>query len=178
MAPEHAMSGLAREEMRYRQHSPRILAYLLRRMPSQEDAEDLLLDIFLAVWDKLATWDRGEQQLGAYLQTVARNKLADYYRKYGKYPMVPLEEVAEETYAHEELAPEQQALTSEQYAQLHQAVQALPKQQQAILYLRFSHGLRCGEIATRLAKTEGAVRTMLSRSLKMLRDSNPLYKER
>jgi RNA polymerase sigma-70 factor, ECF subfamily len=178
MVPKHALSGLAIEEAVYRRHAPQVLAYLLRHMPSQEDAEDLLLDIFLAVWEKLSTLDRTEQQLGAYLRTVARNKMADYYRQRGKYQMVPLEEIAETAYEREELAPEQRALTREQYTQLHQAVSSLPEQHQAILYLRFGYGLRCGEIAKRLAKNESAVRMMLSRSLKLLRNSNPIYKER
>jgi DNA-directed RNA polymerase specialized sigma24 family protein len=37
------------------------------------------------------------------------------------------------------------------------------------VHLRFAQGLRSTEIATILQKSEGAVRTMLSRALKVLR---------
>jgi RNA polymerase sigma-70 factor (ECF subfamily) len=178
MAEEYAMFGRAREEAVYRQHAPQIFAYLLRHVPSPQDAEDLLLEVFLPVLEKLPTLDRDERRLEAYLQTVARNKVADYYRQRGKYQFIPLEDIAETTYTREELAPEQLALAREQGTSLRQAISALPELQQTILRLRFSHGLRCGEIATRLARSEGSVRMILSRSLKALRSLRSIYEER
>jgi RNA polymerase sigma factor (sigma-70 family) len=176
MAEEYATFGRAREEAVYRQHAPQIFAYLLRHIPSPQDAEDLLLEVFLPVLEKLPTLD--EQRLAAYLQTVARNKVADYYRRRGKYQFIPLEEIAETAYEHDELAPEQLALANEQGANLRQAISTLPELQQTILRLRFSHGLRCGEIATRLARSESSVRMILSRSLKVLRGLRSIYEER
>ncbi|MDQ2714814.1 MAG: sigma-70 family RNA polymerase sigma factor [Chloroflexota bacterium] len=176
MAEEHATFERGREEAVYRQHAPQIFAYLLRHVPSPQDAEDLLLEVFLPVLEKLPTLD--ERRLAAYLQTVARNKVADYYRQRGKYQFIPLDDIAETTYERDELAPEQIALAHEQGASLQQSVSTLPELQQTILRLRFSHGLRCGEIATRLARSESSVRMMLSRSLKALRDLRSVYEER
>ncbi|MDQ2905339.1 MAG: sigma-70 family RNA polymerase sigma factor [Ktedonobacteraceae bacterium] len=176
MAEEHATFGRGREEAVYRQHAPQIFAYLLRHVPSPQDAEDLLLEVFLPVLEKLPTLD--ERRLAAYLQTVARNKIADYYRQRDKYQFIPLDEIAETIYERDELAPEQLALAHEQGASLQQSVSTLPEIQQTILRLRFSHGLRCGEIATRLARSESSVRMMLSRSLKALRDLRSVYEER
>lgn len=176
MAQEYETSGLSTEEAVYQQYAPQVLAYLLRYMPSHQDAEDLLLEVFMAVLEKLPALDK--RRLAAYLQTVARNKMADYYRRRGKHQIIPLEDIAETAYEREELEPERVLLTREQYTLLHQAVNSLPELQQTILRLRFSHGLRCGEIATRLAKSENAVRMMLSRSLKHLRSLHPMYEER
>lgn len=178
MAQKYATSGLANEEAVYRRYSPQILAYLLRHVPSHQDAEDLLLDVFLAVLEKLPALNIDERRLAAYIQTVARNKMVDYYRQRGHHQFVSLEEAVETAYEPEELAPEQLALAHEQYAKLHQAVSALPEPQQTILRLRFGHNLRCGEIATRLSKSEGAVRMMLSRTLRLLRSLSPIYEER
>lgn len=177
MAQEHR-TGLSDEEAVYRRYAPEVFAYLLRHVPSQQDAEDLLLEVFLAVLEKLPALDIDERRLAAYLQTVARNKMADYYRRRGNRQLIPLEEIAETAYEPEERAPERLALAREQYADLYQAISALPEAQQMILRLRFGHGLRCGEIATRLARSEGSVRMMLSRSLKSLRSLNPIYEER
>ncbi len=52
---------------------------------------------------------------------------------------------------------------------LQASIQKLPALQQEIVRLRFVLGLRSAEIATVLQKSEGAVRVMLSRSLKLLR---------
>lgn len=178
MAQEYATSGLANEKAMYRRYAPQIFTYLLRHVPSRQDAEDLLLDVFLAVLEKLPALNIDERRLAAYIQAVARNKMADYYRQRSHHQLISLEEAAETAYEPEELAPDQLALTHEQYVRLHQAVSALPEPQQTILHLRFGHNLRCGGIARRLSKSEGAVRMMLSRTLRLLRSISPVYEER
>src|SRR5215469_9340460 len=144
MAQKYATSGRANEEAVYRRYAPQIFAYLLRHMPSHQDAEDLLLDVFLVVLEKLPALNIDERRLAAYIQTVARNKMADYYRQRGHHQLISLDEATETAYEPEELAPDQLALTREQYAKLYQAVNALPEPQQTILRLRFGHNLRCG----------------------------------
>jgi RNA polymerase sigma-70 factor, ECF subfamily len=167
----------SQEEAVYQRYAPQIFAYLLRNIPSHQDAEDLLLEVFQVVFEKVPVLEN-MPRLAAYLQTVARNKMVDYYRRHGKHQLIPLEEIAEAAYEREELAPERILLTREQYVHLHQAVNSLPALQQTILRLRFGHALRCGEIAQKLGKSENAVRMMLSRSLKQLRSLHSRYEER
>ena len=173
---EYEIPEVLQEEAVYRRYAPQIFAYLLRNVPSHQDAEDLLLEVFQAVLEKLPTLEK--PRLAAYLQAVAHNKMVDYYRRRGRQPSIPLEEVAETAYEREELAPEWILLTREQYANLHQAITSLPELQQTILRLRFGHNLRCGEIARRLSRSENAIRMMLSRSLKQLRSLHSMYEER
>lgn len=174
---EYETSELLQEEAVYRRYAPQIFAYLLRNVPSHQDAEDLLLEVFQAVLEKGPALVDGPR-FAAYLQAVARNKMVDYYRRRGRHQLVPLEEVEETAYEREELGPERMLLTREQYETLNQAVSTLPELQQTILRLRFGHALRCGEIAKRLSKSENSVRMMLSRSLKRLRSLHSIYEER
>jgi RNA polymerase sigma factor (sigma-70 family) len=178
MAQEYAAARRAREEEVYRRYAPQVFTYLLRHAPNHQDAEDLLVEVFLAVLEKLPMLTPDEHRLAAYIQAVARNKVADYYRKHGKQQIMPLEAIMETAYEAEELAPEQIALAGEQLVGLRQAFNALPELQQTILRLRFVHGLRSGEIAAHLAKSENSVRVMLSRSLKFLRTHDSLNQER
>lgn len=172
----YATSEPSQEEVIYQRYAPQIFAYLLRNIPSHQDAEDLLLEVFQVVFAKLPQINT--PRLAAYLQAVAHNKMVDYYRKRGKHQLTTLEEVAETTYEREELAPEWLLLKREQYAHLQQAVNSLPAAQQTVLRLRFGHALRCGEIAKQLGKSENAVRMMLSRSLKQLKSLHARYEER
>jgi RNA polymerase sigma-70 factor (ECF subfamily) len=176
MAQEYGTSKAFQEELVYQRYAPQIFAYLLRNIPSHQDAEDLLLEVFQAVLEKLPELDNS--RIAAYLQTVAHNKMVDYYRRRRKQQSISLEEIAETAHEREELAPEWILLTREQYANLHQAVNSLPELQQTILRLRFGHALHCGEIAKTLGKSENAVRMMLSRSLKRLRSLHSIYEER
>lgn len=179
MAHQFTPSGLISEaeEAVYRQYAPRIFAYLLRRVPSYQDAEDLLLEVFRVVLEKLPTLDKDEQRLGGYIQTIATRRVADYYRKCGTFLSISLEEIGEMIDATDEPNPEQLALAQEQYATLRQAVSTLSKSQQVILRLRYSHGLGVAEIATQLSKRESAVRMTLSRALKRLRKLYLVYEK-
>lgn len=178
MVQKHTAARCTREEEVYRQYAPQVFAYLLRHLPTRQDAEDLLVEVFLAVLEKLPSLDVHEQRLAAYIHTVARNKMVDYYRERGKRQIIPLEAVLETAYEPDERAPEQLALANEQLADLRRAFNKLPEQQQTILRLRFVHGLHSGDIAVRLSKNENAVRVMLSRALKFLRKHHALTEER
>jgi RNA polymerase sigma factor (sigma-70 family) len=151
----------------YRCYAPGILAYLRRHMPTQEDAEDLLLEVFLAALEyepRLAALSENEHR--AWLATVARNKMIDHHRWAGRRRFLPLEK-AKGTLDGE--MPEEVVVRDEEHDRLRSYLQRLSATQQEVLQLRFTCGLRCAEIASALNKREGAIRTMLSRSLNTLR---------
>lgn len=147
----------------YERHGRAIFGYLRLHMRSVEDAEDLLLEVFLAALehDNLAAWSPGEQL--AWLRRVAHNKLLNVYRYTSRNPQVALDSVMETLLETE--GPEQLALRQEERNQLLTSLQKLPPLQQYILQLRYGDGLRCSEIALLLNKREGAVRKLLSRSI-------------
>src|SRR5690242_10325242 len=153
----------------YQQHAPVIFAYLRRHTRSWEDAEDLLLEVFLAALenDQLAAIPAANQL--PWLQRVAQRKVADHHRRSFRRPAVPIEQVETTLLEDEALVPEQMALRREAQKELRLAVERLPAQYQEVLRLRFVHGLRGHEIGAVLGKQEGAVRVLLSRALKLLR---------
>ncbi|MDQ2714209.1 MAG: sigma-70 family RNA polymerase sigma factor [Chloroflexota bacterium] len=165
-----AVEGLRDHESQtslYERYGPAIFGYLRLHMHSLEDAEDLLLDVFLAALehDNLATWAPGEQL--AWLRRVAHNKLVNVYRQTLRRPQVALDSIADTLL--EEDDPEQLALRQEERTHVRASLQRLPILQQQILQLRYGDGLRCPEIALLLNKREGTVRKHLSRSICFLR---------
>jgi RNA polymerase sigma-70 factor (ECF subfamily) len=153
----------------YSRHAPGIFAYLCRHIPSREDAEDILLEVFLAALEHGRFPALSEKEQQAWLWAVARNKVVDHYRRATRHPSVTLKQVEETVFENEELAPEQVTLRHEEYARLYATLKELPSLQQEVLRLRFGNDLRCAEIAVILEKSEGAVRMLLSRTLKFLR---------
>ena len=153
----------------YERHAPSIFAYLLRQTASQPDAEDLLLDVFLAAMERNFLAGLAAQEQWAWLWRVARNKAADLYRQRIRHPSVALKHVEETLYAAEEQEPEHIVLQREELASLESSIQRLPGLQQEVLRLRFEYGLACAEIATLLEKKEGTVRQALSRALRWLK---------
>ncbi|QBD76159.1 sigma-70 family RNA polymerase sigma factor [Ktedonosporobacter rubrisoli] len=152
----------------YQRYAPALFAYLHRHCGSLEDTEDLLLEVFLAALERPRFEALGLREQEAWLWCVARNKAVDYHRKRGRQG-IPLDLVSEELYAQESTTPEVVLLRQEEHALLQAHIRRLPLPQQEVVRLRFAYGLRSAEIAAQLQKSEGAVRVMLSRALKMLR---------
>lgn len=171
MKLQHACSNLddSPASALYQRHAATIFAYLRLHAPSWEDAEDLLLEVFLAALESepLLTLPEGEQL--AWLRQVAHHKLVDHFRRAARRATVPLEQLAEVIEMNDELAPEQAALRQEERRQVRAAVGQLPTLQQQVLRLRFGDGLRAAQIATLLGKREEAVRKLLSRTMNHLR---------
>jgi RNA polymerase sigma factor (sigma-70 family) len=153
----------------YQRYAPGLFAYLYRQLASREDAEDLLLEVFLAALEHERFLTLGAKEQQFWLWSVARNKVADHYRRYARRPSVSLTQVAEAIYESEDRAPEQVTIKHEEYRRLYATLRQLPELQQEVLQLRFGHGLNCVEIALILQKSEGAIRMVLSRTLKHLR---------
>ena len=154
----------------YQRHAPSILTYIRRHISSPEDAEDLLVEVFLAALEhnNLLCLNEGEQL--AWLRRVAHNKLIDSYRRAKNRPVVTLDEVTDTLYEDVEQTPERVALRREEHNLLRSHLTHLSELQQEVLRLRFAVGLRSTEIAALLNKNEGAVRMLLSRSLDLLRN--------
>ncbi|HZP48225.1 MAG TPA: RNA polymerase sigma factor [Vicinamibacterales bacterium] len=66
-------------EQMYREHSARIYSLACRMAGSPEDGEDLLQEIFLQAYRKMATF-KGESSLGTWLYRLALNHCLDYVR--------------------------------------------------------------------------------------------------
>lgn len=153
----------------YRRYAPALLKYIRRHSATQEDAEDILLEVFIAALESniLTTLREGEQQ--AWLHRVAQNKCIDTQRRFARHPILPLKEIDGMRFDQDELDPEPLTMRQETQALLRSRVSSLTPIQQDVLRLRFTEELSCPEIARRLQKSEGAVRTLLSRTLNALR---------
>lgn len=154
----------------YQLHALTILAYLRLRTSSAEEAEDLLLEVFLTALEQPMLLKRNIKTQRAWLHRVARNKLVDSYRQQGRRPSVSLDVVAEHLYEDDTHSPEQVALRNEQYARLNTILGYLSPKQRQMIQLRFIYGLSCAEIALVLEKKEGTVRRMLTRTLTFVRE--------
>jgi RNA polymerase sigma-70 factor (ECF subfamily) len=153
----------------YRRHAPGLFAYAQKQTSSREEAEDIVLDVFLSILQNQRFLDFDEKKQEAWLWTITRNKVVDYYRRSARRPQVSIEWLAEPLYEEDHLTPEHISLKREEYAQLYMAMKALPELQQEVLRLRFGHGLKCDEIAPVLERSEGAVRMILFRTIQHLR---------
>ncbi len=156
----------------YQLHAMSLLAYVRQHVPSREDAEDIVVEVFIAALEQGNTslFASNEQEQLAWLRRVAYHKCIDQHRRSVRRPTVAVEAVAETLFVDEHLSPDQVALRHEEDALLTARLSQLPEHYQTIVQLRFANGLRCTEISRLLNKSEGAIRVLLSRALNRLRD--------
>lgn len=79
----------------YDLHAAAIYSYIYRRVGQQQDAEDVLQEVFTSAWkyDDLA--DLTEQEQLAWLQSVAQRRIIDLYRRNAHVALLPLERIVE-----------------------------------------------------------------------------------
>lgn len=73
-AQNESLSVIVQKERR------RLLEFIRRRVPTQEDAEDVLQDVFYELVNTYRLM-KPVEQIASWLFTVARNKITDRYRK-------------------------------------------------------------------------------------------------
>lgn len=154
----------------YQRHVLRLTTYVCGRVRSPEDAEDIVLEVFLAASKQPALASLSSEKQLAWLQRVAYNKSIDHLRRATQRPAIPLEEAEAVLLTGEDQNPEYLALRNEEDMLLRERLSRLPEHYQIVLQLRFVNGLRSPEIAARLQKSEGAIRMMLARALNTLRE--------
>jgi RNA polymerase sigma-70 factor (ECF subfamily) len=124
------------------------------------DAEDVVQEVLLALHLKRSTWMRGTP-VGPWVAAIARNKIVDALRRRGRRTEVPIESVLE-TLGVEEVSGQEQA------HDLERALAKLNPRQREVVRAVSLEGHTAQEAAARLQMSEGAVRVMLHRSLKVL----------
>ncbi|HEY7124289.1 MAG TPA: RNA polymerase sigma factor [Ktedonobacterales bacterium] len=155
--------------MLYQRHASAIFDYARKQLSSVEDAEDLLVEVFLAALEQPYFFGLSEQEQHAWLWRVAHNKVVDIYRRRNRQRQIPLGETHQSIVDEQDASPEQASLDKEQDAHLQALIKQLSPMQQRVLQLRFGEELRSAEIAAQIGKREGTVRSILSRTLNHLR---------
>ena len=135
-------------------HAQAVYRLAYARTGSREDAEDVTQETFLRLV-RTAPEFADEDHCRAWLLRVAMNCAGDLFRSAWRRHTRPLEE------AEQMPAPEEGGVL--------EAVLALPERYRAPVHLFYYEGLSTAEIAAVLGKSEGAVRTRLSRARTMLR---------
>ena len=153
----------------YQRYASGIFAYLRHHLFSLEDAEDILVDVFLAALEEEKMMRLTEQERAAWLWRVTRNKVADVYRHSHSSQQIPLEYLAEIPSTESDLVPEKVIVHQEELNQLQGSLKCLSPLHQEVVRLRFDQNLTAAEIAVLVKKSEGAVRAVLSRALRHLR---------
>lgn len=150
----------------YTRYLDPIFRYIRTRVSEEQTAEDLTEETFLRAFKALDKYEERGLPFSAFLYRVTKNLLADHYRKLK-------EETALED-AHQTPAPgihaDDKIIRAERYIMLGRAYGQLPEDYQEVIRLRIILGISTSDAATWMNRSEGALRVLLHRALKALRE--------
>ena len=147
----------------YDRHAPRMLALASRILGSPREAEDLVHDVFLEAWHRARQYDASRGSVRAWLVLRTRSRALDALRAAKRAPRVELESVAPRA------AEGVDAGDAHDGQKLHGLLEALPREQHAVLQLAYFGGYSFSEIAERLSIPVGTVKSRMSRAIEALR---------
>lgn len=156
-------------------HSNSLLYTLaLRILGNREEAAELLQDVYLEVWRKVARYDVGRGTPVAWLVTLTRSRALDRLRARTSRRQQYKETLDGEKAARvQDFGPSPYETQAEQELRLlvGEAISALPAAQQQAIELAYYEGLSHMEIATKLNQPLGTVKTRIKLGMSKLRDT-------
>ena len=144
------------------EYSSGLLRYIKQHVHTTEDAEDILQDVFLSVYEHAAEFDPERCNEQAWLYIIAKRKIVSYYRQYKTddsidamedYEIPGVDSMAQATH----LMGCRQAVGK--------ALSTLDERARKIVVMKYFEDLTGDEIAKRMGLTPSNVRVILSRAM-------------
>lgn len=139
----------------------------MKKIFSEQAAEDLTMDVFYSVWDNFDSFDESKATFQTWLYVIVNNKLKNYYRD--RKEIVELDEsLASENNQADEVIESIQL----QYLRnhLYVALKSLSELQRQIVIYKYFNEMNASEIAYHIGLSPGNVRIHLKRALDKVRD--------
>jgi RNA polymerase sigma-70 factor (ECF subfamily) len=150
----------------YRKYSKRLYKFGYSILKSQEEAENLIQDVYLNLWENRYKVEK-DSSIKSYLFTIAYNSAITIIRKKARESefieyLKTLQKISEEPV---NMAFEYNELTNK----LEEIIKALPQRQKEVYLLHRVEGLKYNEIAERLNISMNTIENHMSRALKTIR---------
>lgn len=151
-----------------RRHTDRFYAGAFRMCKNQSEAEDMVQDAFLKIWNKPDLWkeDKGAR-FTTWFYRILVNQNTDRLRKGKKHTS---DETVLSFIADSRETPEVQTAMNEEQRQIEEALCALPERQKTALNLCFYEGLSNAEAASAMGVKVKALESLLMRAKAGVRD--------
>jgi len=151
----------------YSRYGDLLFAFIYHRVArSVPDTEEIWHETWLAALWTLSTY-RGRSAFFTWLGSIARHKIADYYRRRGREPVECFSSVSEQDLArliYDGPLPEEILMQQATRACVVHALASLPDEYRTALVARYADGRSVNEVGQKLGKSYKATESLLSRA--------------
>lgn len=153
----------------YDRFSTPLYSLALKMMASEAEAQDLLHEVFLSVWNKASQYRADRGSVFSWLMSQMRNRAIDRLRSRRRQGEL-LESNARELRPSGAASSAENAVTNERAKQVRAALAELSEEQQEVLQLAYFEGLTQVEISEKLEEPLGTIKARAHRGMARLRD--------
>lgn len=160
-------------EKLYDLYSKIIFSMVLRIVKNREDAEEILQNIFMQVWDKAGNFNSNKGSVYAWLITLARNKAIDKIRSSDFRNKFNLSAFDNELKIPEDIYPGTEidaAIAQERSEYVKKALEQIPGKQREAIEMIFFEGYTQNEISEKLKLPLGTVKTRCRQGMMKLQN--------
>lgn len=151
----------------YARTSAKLFGVAVRIMKNRAEAEDVLQEAFIRIWQRAQSFRPGQARAMSWLIAITRNLAIDRLRA-RRAPVAPIE-MAEEVPDHGP-TPEAATAAAEDRAQIEHCLDELEERRAEAVRSAYLEGYSYQELADRYDTPLNTIRTWLRRSLIRLRD--------
>lgn len=162
----------------YRRYSSVVYALSRRITGQDQDAEDVVTEVFWELWEKSERYSPSKSSPYSYLVMLTRCRALDRKRSHSARQLHPILEWATDDRPLQEFqneTPEDPCVTAESRTFVKQAIQDLDPNQQRAIELIFFDGLTQQATAEKLGLPLGTVKGRVRAALSRLRGSLRIY---
>jgi RNA polymerase sigma-70 factor (ECF subfamily) len=158
----------------YDRLSPPLYATALKILRDPAEAQDVVHDSFISVWDKAGTFEARRGSAFAWIVTLVRNRAIDRVRARRRRSELLAESVPADL-GYTEVAPtaagHESAVANEDAQAVRAAIDTLPPDQRRALELAYYGGLTQEQISQSLREPLGTIKARIRRGLIKLREN-------
>jgi len=154
-------------EQIYRLYSPRLFNRLLKLVKIEAQAEEILQDAFLKIWEQRKSIDP-EKSFRSFLFKIAENKVYDFFRKVTRDKNLESKLIALAADNHTII--KSYMLGDENMAILQKAIADLPPQRQQVFHLCKLEGKSYREVSEMLGISASTISDHIVKGTKSIRD--------
>lgn len=162
-----ALGDRAAFDQLYTHTSAKLFGVALRILKDNQEAEEALQEAYVKVWRKAESYAVGRASAMSWLIAISRNTAIDRLRRRREVTS----DGESETYIEDDRpSPEDAAILSGQVGRLHECLDELDTDRADAIRRAFLGGLKYQELADRMKRPLGTIKSMIRRGLMSLKE--------
>lgn len=155
-------------EILYDRTSSLVFGLVLKILSNRQEAEEVLADVFLQIWDKAATYDPSRSKPASWILMISRSRSIDKLRSGSK--RRSLTEQIDNTTPDSKNDPEENSIAYEKRSMIQNAMKELSDNQKEAIELAYYFGMSQSEIAKEMDQPLGTVKSWIRFGMMKLRE--------